>query len=110
MRTNGLSALGKMSYAAHLALYPVVGGTAFFVISNWSKSSAAKEKQQEIDFVSKCGKNDLRPQSTLKNKDSSERTVFYQSLSPMYRHWKWELNPFLSARRERATTALCLVE
>ena len=42
MKTNPLSAIGRMSYAGHLALYPVIFGGAYFLYSGWSKSSKEK--------------------------------------------------------------------
>ena len=43
----------------------------------------------------------LRPQITLKCEDSSERTVFSQSLLIMYFNWTWKLSLYRSARGER---------
>ena len=48
--------LGKMSYGAHLTLYPLIIGSGYFAYSSWSKSSAEKAKQAEID-----GMPGLRP-------------------------------------------------
>ena len=45
--SNPLSAIGRMSYGAHLALYPIFGGSAWFVWTNYSASS--KVKQDIID-------------------------------------------------------------
>ena len=45
MRTNPLSAFGRMSYSSHLVLYPLIGGSAYTLYSTWSKKSAeAQEK------------------------------------------------------------------
>ena len=54
MHTNGLSALGRMSYSAHLALYPVFGGSFFFLVSSFLKSSNEKAIQSEIDAMPKA--------------------------------------------------------
>ena len=48
MKTNALSALGRLSYTGHLALYPIIGGSVYFTISGWMKSSAEKAKKEEI--------------------------------------------------------------
>ena len=41
-RANTLSALGRMSYAAHMAMYPIIGGGSYFLYNTYSASSAAK--------------------------------------------------------------------
>ena len=51
MRTNSLSALGRLSYTGHLALYPILGGSLFFTISGWMKSSAEKSKIAEKEAM-----------------------------------------------------------
>ena len=38
--SNPLSAVGRMSYAAHLAFYPIIGGMSWFFYSNYSASAA----------------------------------------------------------------------
>ena len=40
--SNPLSAIGRMSYGAHLALYPVFGGSGWFFWTPYSASSNAK--------------------------------------------------------------------
>ena len=54
MRTNALSALGRMSYTTHLAMYPLIGSTAWFVWSSWSKSSAEKAAIVERETMPKA--------------------------------------------------------
>ena len=54
MKTNALSALGRMSYATHLLCYPVIGSTGYFMYSAWSKSSSAKAKAIEIETMPKA--------------------------------------------------------
>ena len=51
MRTNGLSAFGRMTYAAHLGLYPVVGGFAYFVLTNYQSYSAARTAKEELEAL-----------------------------------------------------------
>ena len=83
MKTNGLSALGRMSYAAHLGLYPVVGGTAFFLISNWSKHSAQKERQAAIDALPKdraVDPDDFQPFSAVPFHNNTESRYRYADL------------------------------
>ena len=53
MRTNPLSALGRMSYAGHMALYPLVGGSAYTLYSAWSKSSADAAEKYATDAMPK---------------------------------------------------------
>ena len=42
-RLNALSAFGRMGYASHLALYPALFGSLFFVYTQYSASSANKQ-------------------------------------------------------------------
>ena len=68
MKTNALSALGRMSYAAHLGLYPVVGGSLWFVWSAWSKSSKEASEKQEWDTMPKArtvDPDDFQPFSAI---------------------------------------------
>ena len=51
MKVNALSAFGRLSYGAHLALYPLIGGTVYFLGSTYQRNSAIKAKQQEIDSM-----------------------------------------------------------
>ena len=53
MRTNALSALGRMSYATHVALYPIVGGSLYFIISSYQKSSAEAANKAEAEAMPK---------------------------------------------------------
>ena len=48
MRTNALSALGRMSYGAHLALYPLIFGTGGFAYYTYDQ--AAKVQQEKDDW------------------------------------------------------------
>ena len=43
MSSNLLSGLGRMGYGAHLALYPILGGSTYLFYKTWSESSAAKQ-------------------------------------------------------------------
>ena len=53
MRTNTLSALGRLSYQAHLALYPILGGSLYFIYQTYSKISAEKQKAIELESMPK---------------------------------------------------------
>ena len=53
MRTNTLSALGRLSYSAHLALYPIIGGSLYSLYSSYSKSSAEAQKNYELESMPK---------------------------------------------------------
>ena len=46
MRINALSAMGRMSYGAHLVLYPMIGGSVYFMGSTWLKNNAEAAKKQ----------------------------------------------------------------
>ena len=68
MKTNALSAVGRMSYAAHLGLYPVVGGTAFFMWSSFSASSKAAAEKVAMDTMPKnaaVDPDDFQPFSAI---------------------------------------------
>ena len=54
MHTNALSALGRMSYTTHLLMYPLLGGSAWFLYSSWSRSSAEKAAKDEEDAMPKA--------------------------------------------------------
>ena len=41
---NLLSMFGRMSYGAHLALYPLIGGSFYVMFNSYSKYSAAKNE------------------------------------------------------------------
>ena len=41
MPSNLLSAFGRMSYAAHLTLYPILGGSLYLAYKTRSAASAA---------------------------------------------------------------------
>ena len=41
---NLLSMFGRMSYGAHLSLYPILGGSFYVLYNSWSTSSAAKQE------------------------------------------------------------------
>lgn len=41
MSANALSMFGRMSYGAHLTLYPIVGGTAYFLYNTYKASADA---------------------------------------------------------------------
>tara|TARA_B110000305_G_C18830831_1_gene355656 strand:+ start:67 stop:474 length:408 start_codon:yes stop_codon:yes gene_type:complete len=42
-RLNALSAFGRMNYVSHLALYPALFGSTWFLYSQYSASSAKKQ-------------------------------------------------------------------
>ena len=80
MRTNPLSALGRMSYASHLALYPVLFGGAYFAYSGWSKSSAEKAAQQIKDTMPKAravDPDDFQPFSAIPFHNNTELRYRY---------------------------------
>ena len=54
MRSNSLSALGRMSYATHLAVYPSLLGFYLYVIAPWRKSSAEAGEKAEWDSIVKA--------------------------------------------------------
>ena len=43
MSANALSLFGRMSYGAHLCLYPIVGGTSFFLYNTYKTSADAAQ-------------------------------------------------------------------
>ena len=49
MRTNALSAFGRMGYSAHLAVYPAIFGFGYFVVLPWQKSSNDAAEKAEWD-------------------------------------------------------------
>ena len=51
MRTNTLSALGRMSYATHIALYPIIGGSVYFLGSTMIKSNRDKADVAEREAM-----------------------------------------------------------
>ena len=54
MPTNLLSAFGRMSYAAHLTLYPILGGSLYLMYKTNAASSAAKAEAQELKSMPKA--------------------------------------------------------
>ena len=42
--SNMLSAVGRLSYGANMALYPLVGGTFYFVWNTYSTRAAAAQE------------------------------------------------------------------
>ena len=44
-QANMLSALGRVSYTTHMALYPILGGSLWFVYNAYSTKSAAAAKE-----------------------------------------------------------------
>ena len=50
---NPLSAVGRMSYAAHLAMYPVFGGGAWFFWSNYSAANKIKQDKEDEEAMPK---------------------------------------------------------
>ena len=50
MSANALSMFGRMSYGAHLTLYPVVGGTAYFLFNTYKTSAdkAAADAKKKV--------------------------------------------------------------
>ena len=68
MRTNPLSALGRMSYAAHMGLYPVVFGSLYFGWTSYSKSSAdaaAKYVTDNMPAARVVDPDDFQPFSAI---------------------------------------------
>ncbi len=39
--TNALSMFGRLSYGAHMTLYPLIGGSGYFAYAQWAARSAA---------------------------------------------------------------------
>ena len=54
MPSNLLSAFGRMSYAAHLTLYPILGGSVYLMYKTRSASSAAAAEALEIKSMPKA--------------------------------------------------------
>ena len=54
MRTNPLSAFGRMSYASHMALYPLLGGSFYTLYTTWSKRSADAAEKAAIEAMPKA--------------------------------------------------------
>ena len=68
MRTNPLSAMGRMSYAGHLALYPVVFGSLYFGWTSYSKKSAddaAKYVKENMPKARVVDPDDFQPFSAI---------------------------------------------
>ena len=54
MSSNLLSAFGRMSYAAHMTLYPILGGSVYLIYKTKSTSDAAKAEALEIKSMPKA--------------------------------------------------------
>ena len=52
--TNALSALGRMTYGAHLFLYPLIGGSVYYTITNYRTNAAAAAKKLEWEMMPKA--------------------------------------------------------
>ena len=53
MRSNSMSAFGRMSYTTHLAFYPATFVFYTLVVAPWRKSSADAAKKAEWDGMIK---------------------------------------------------------
>ncbi len=54
MRSNTLSALGRMNYATHLAFYPAAFGFLVWVVVPWQKARWAAAEKAEWDGLIKA--------------------------------------------------------
>ena len=83
MRTNTLSALGRMSYATHLALYPVIGGSVYFVLSSYLSSSAEKAKiaeREAMPALQKVDPDNFNPFSAIPFHNNPELRYRYANI------------------------------
>ena len=81
---NGLSALGRMSYSAHLALYPVLGGGFFFVASSWMKISsdkAIREEKEAMPAARAVDPDDFQPFSAVPFHNNPELRYRYAGMN-----------------------------
>ena len=53
MSTNILSSFGRMNYATHLLMYPLIGGSFFFMYSSYSTKQAARAEKEIWDNMPK---------------------------------------------------------
>jgi len=53
MKSNTLSALGRMSYATHLAFYPTALGFYLWVVAPWQKARTEAAEKAEWDGLIK---------------------------------------------------------
>ena len=58
MSANALSMFGRMSYGAHLVLYPVLGGTAYFLGTTYKASADAATAANDEATAPKAAKVD----------------------------------------------------
>ena len=80
MRVNTLSALGRMSYATHLALYPILGGSAYFLISAQQRRSAeqaARDEQEALPALQAVDPDNFQPFSAIPFHNNEELRYRY---------------------------------
>ena len=80
MRTNTLSALGRMSYASHVALYPIIGGSLYFLGSTYVKSSQEKGKiatREAMPVLQKVDPDNFQPFSAIPFHNNDEMKYRY---------------------------------
>ena len=83
MRTNALSALGKMSYSAHMCLYPILFGGSYYAISNYVKYSNAKAEAVVIAAYPKLSPvdpDDFQPFSAIPYHNNPELRYRYANI------------------------------
>ena len=76
--------LGRMSYSAHLALYPILGGGLFFGASSWQKSSAekgAKEERDAMPAARSVDPDDFQPFSAIPFHNNPELRYRYANMN-----------------------------
>ena len=91
MAPNALSALGKMSYGAHLLIYPTVFGSAYYFGSNYSAKSSAASRQSELDNMPKLRAVDpdlFNPFSAI---------PFHNNLELKYRYADLNMHKYLNS-------------
>ena len=87
-------ALGKMSYGAHIALYPILGGGAYTFISSWLRSSA---RQAEKDLW------DTMPVAKAVDPDNFNpfsAIPFHNNVEMRYRYADFQMHNYLDARTQ----------
>ena len=80
MPSNFLSAFGRMGYAAHLTLYPILGGSFYLMYKTNAASSAAKAEALELKSMPKSTPVDpdnFQPFSAIPYHNNSELRYRY---------------------------------
>ena len=54
IRSNPLSAIGRMSYLGNLILYPLIGGASYFLYHTYSTRAAVKQAAVDLAAMPKA--------------------------------------------------------